>query len=36
MLSHCALELGASMIIGIWFAGTVILGLFVLFTRPKA
>ena len=27
--------LGASMIIGIWVAGTIILGLFVLLTRPK-
>lgn len=28
--------LGAIMIIGIWVAGDIILGLFVLFTRPKA
>ena len=28
--------LGASIIIGIWVAGAIILGLFVLFTRPKA
>ncbi len=27
--------LGASMIVGIWVAGSIILGLFVLFTRPK-
>jgi hypothetical protein len=27
--------LGAALIIGIWSAGDIILGLFVLFTRPK-
>jgi len=28
--------LGAMMLIGIWIAGDIILGLFVLFTRPKS
>ena len=28
--------LGAAMILGIWVFGAIILGLFVLFTRPKA
>src|SRR5262249_33426189 len=28
--------LGAGMVIAIWMAGAVILGLFVLFTRPRA
>jgi len=28
--------LGAAMIFGIWFFGDIVLGLFVLFTRPKS
>ncbi len=28
--------LGAMMLVGIWIAGDIILGLFVLFTRPKS
>ncbi|UWU20157.1 zinc ribbon domain-containing protein [Rhizobium sp. CB3060] len=28
--------LGAAMIVGIWVIGDIVLGLFVLFTRPKA
>ena len=28
--------IGASLIIGLWVAGTIVLGLFVLLTRPKS